>query len=132
MNSLQPSSQDSVTFGDGVRGRVIGTRSLVILRLSKLKNVLLFKGLTLNLISVSQLCSEELLVQFTKDKCIVRNQSHCHRMEGERSSDNCYLLTSTNPCMNEMQKNQGTCYQQSRHPCYRKLEDTITTQTIQN
>ena len=45
--------------------------SLIILRLSKLKNVLLVEGLTVNLIGVSQLCDEELLVQFTKNKCIV-------------------------------------------------------------
>ena len=50
LNSLQPSSQDSVTFRDGVRGRVIGTGSLVIPRLSKLKNMLLIEGFTVNLI----------------------------------------------------------------------------------
>ena len=37
LNNLQPSSQDSVTFRDGVRGKVIGTGSLVIPRLSKLE-----------------------------------------------------------------------------------------------
>ena len=42
-----------------------------IQRLTKLKNVLLIEGLTVNLISVSQLCDEELLLQLTKDKCIV-------------------------------------------------------------
>ena len=45
--------------------------SLIILGLSKLKNVLLIKGLIVNLIGVSQLCNEDLLVQFTKNKCIV-------------------------------------------------------------
>ena len=94
LTNLQHSNKDIVIFGDGARGRVIGTGSLVIPRLSKLKNVLLVEGLAMN---------EELLVQFTKDKCIVRNQSHCHIMEGERSSDNCYLITNTSPCMNEIQ-----------------------------
>ena len=47
----------------------------------------------MNLIDVSQLCGEDLLVQFTKDKCIVQNKNNFHIMHGERSSDNCYLLT---------------------------------------
>ena len=102
LTDLQPCSQDSVIFEDDARGRVIGMGSLLILRLSKLKNVLLIDGLRVNIISVSQLRDEDLPVQFTKDKCIVRNQSHCHIMEGKRSSDNCYLLASTNLCMNEM------------------------------
>ena len=71
--NLQPSSQDSVIFGDGARGRVIGIGSLVILGLSKLKKLMLIEGLTVNLISVSKLCDENLLVQFTRDKCIVHN-----------------------------------------------------------
>ena len=51
----------------------MGTGSLIIQGLSKLKNVLVVKGLTINLISVSQLCDENLLVQFTKEKGIVCN-----------------------------------------------------------
>ena len=71
LTNLLPSNQDSVTFGDSVKGRVIGTGSLVIPRVSKLKNVLLVEGLTVNLISVSQLRDEELLVQFIKYRYIV-------------------------------------------------------------
>ena len=51
-------------------------------RLSRLKDVLLVEGLTVNLVSVSQLCDENLLVQFIRDKCIVHNQNHCLVMEG--------------------------------------------------
>ena len=108
LTDLQPSSQDSVIFGDGAKGRVVGTGSLIILEMSKRKNVLLFEGLAMNLINVSQLCDEELLVQFTKNKYMVQNQNHCHIMEGERSSNNCYLLTNTTSYMNEMQQNQET------------------------
>ena len=62
--------------------------SWIIPGLSKLKNVLLVDGLIVNLICVSQLCDEDLFVQFTKYKCIVRKQHHYHIMEGERSSNN--------------------------------------------
>ena len=83
----------------------MGNGSLKIPRLSKLKNVLFAEGHTINLISISQLCDEDLHVHFTKDKCIVHNQlSHCHIMEGKRTLDNYYLLTTTMLCMNEMQQ----------------------------
>ena len=82
----------------------MGMSSLIILRLFELKNVLYVKGPTVNLISVSQLCDEDLYVQFTKDKYIVLNQNQCQIMEGERFSNNFYPLTSTSTYMNVLQK----------------------------
>ena len=96
---------------------------MVIPGLTKLKNVLLVEGLTVNLISVSQLCDEDLLLQFTKDKCLVYNQNHCRIMEGERTSENCYLLTSTSPCMYEEQLEEKTLTPQSEHT--RRSEPTL-------
>ena len=83
-----------------------------ILGLKKLKNVLLVEELTVNLISVSQLCDEDQLLQFTKDKCIVYNQNHGRIMEGDKTSDNCYLLTRARPYMHEIQE---TLIQQFEH-----------------
>ena len=61
------------------------------------------EGLIVNLINVSQLCDGDLLLQFfTKDKCIVYNRNHCRIMEGERTLENCRLLTTINPCMHEI------------------------------
>ena len=68
--------------------------------------MLLVEELTVNLISLSQLCEEDLLLQVTKDKFIVYNRNHCRIMEGERTSDNYYLLTITNPYMHEIQLEQ--------------------------
>ena len=50
-------------FGDGGKGRVLGIGSLIILGLSKLNTVLLVEGLIVNLIVMSQMCVEDLLVQ---------------------------------------------------------------------
>ena len=97
--------------GDGGKGRVLGIDSLVIVWLFKLKNVLLIEGLTVDLISVSQLFDKDLLVQFTKDKCIIRNQNHCHIIEGERTLDNYYILTSTGIFINKMLQDLGVWVQ---------------------
>ena len=108
-------------FGDDGKGRVLENGSL-------LKNVFLVEGLTINLLSVSQLCDEDLLVQFTKDKCIIHNQNHRRIMEEERTSNNCYLLTSISIFMNKMLHDQGTWIQQFKYT--NSSENTIAGQSI--
>ena len=110
-------------FGDDGKARVLGSGSLKIPGLTKLKNLLLVEGLTINLISVSQIC-DEVLIQFTKDKCIVYNRNHCRIMKGERTSNNFYLLTSISPCMYEIQLEQESLIQYSEHT--RRSDCTIT------
>ena len=70
LTNLQSSHQDNVIFGDDNKGRIIGTNTLIFHGLSRLKEVLLVEGLTVNLI-IRQLCDENLFVRFIKDKCIV-------------------------------------------------------------
>jgi hypothetical protein len=55
-----------VTFGDEAKGEILGIGKLVNNELPNLENVLLVKGLTANLISISQLCDQGLKVNFTK------------------------------------------------------------------
>ena len=64
-----------VTFGDGVKGRVLGKGTLDVEGLSRLKSVLHVEGLKENLISISQLCDQNLLVKFIKNTCKVLNDS---------------------------------------------------------
>ena len=59
----------------------------------KLENVLLMDRLKVNFISISQLCDDNLFVQFTKGSCLVTDNSNLCVMKGKKSSDNCYLLT---------------------------------------
>jgi len=58
--------------------------------LPKLENILLVKGLVSNLISISQLCDQELEVNFNKTKCLVTNQKGEVLMRGIRTKNNCY------------------------------------------
>ena len=55
----------------GDKGSVLGSRSLTVPGMSELRDVLLVEGLKSILISISQLCDQDLFVKFTKDKCIV-------------------------------------------------------------
>ena len=56
LSHVLPSNLDFVTFGDGVKGSVLGSGSLNVPGLPKLRDVLLVDGLKANLISINQLC----------------------------------------------------------------------------
>ena len=49
------------------------------------------KGLTANLISISQLCDQGLLVNFSKSECLVKDKKDDILMKGIKYKDNGYL-----------------------------------------
>ena len=98
LTNFQSSTDGHVTFGDGAKGRVLGRGTLNVDGLPKLKNVLFVEGLKANLISISQLCDQELFVSFSKNECRVLDKEENCVMEGSRSSDNCYMLIHPLSC----------------------------------
>ena len=63
---IKSHSTSYVTFGDGAKGEIKGVGKLECSGVPKLNNVLLVKGLTANLICISQLCDKGFKVNFTK------------------------------------------------------------------
>ena len=55
MKNVQTCTKGHVTFGDGVKGSILGNGVLDVEGFPRLKNVLLVEGLKANLISISQL-----------------------------------------------------------------------------
>ncbi|KAG9442201.1 hypothetical protein H6P81_018055 [Aristolochia fimbriata] len=98
LTNLQKEYGGQVTFGDGVKGSVVGKGDLNVQGLPKLKNVLLVDRLKANLISISQLCDQNLHVKFTKDGCQVIDDKHISILEGTRTDDNCYKLLLSHQC----------------------------------
>ncbi|XP_057432974.1 uncharacterized protein LOC130725802 [Lotus japonicus] len=78
-----------VTFGGGVKGRIIGSGKLDSRTSPELSEVLLEEGLTANLISISQICDLELNVTFSKYGCQVTNATDKVVMKGVRTKDDC-------------------------------------------
>ena len=68
---IKSHSTSYVTFGDGAKGEIKGVAKLECSGVPKLDNVLLVKGLTTNLISISQLCDQAFKLNFIKIKCLV-------------------------------------------------------------
>ena len=62
--SLKEKVGDYVTFGDGSHAQVLGKGTTKIPGLPLLKDVLYIKRLKANLLSITQICDEDFLVQF--------------------------------------------------------------------
>ena len=114
-----------VTFGDGVKGRVLRKRTLDAEGLLRLKNVLHIEGLTANLISISQLCDQNLLVKFTKDTCKFFNKSKKCVLERARSVDNCYKLLQPHKCHKISLDDIETWHQKLSHLNYKNLTKIV-------
>jgi hypothetical protein len=65
LEDVRPYDGSYVTFGNGAKGKIMGIGNLIKHGRPRLDNVILVKGLTANLISISQLCDQGLVVNFS-------------------------------------------------------------------
>ncbi|XP_062093625.1 uncharacterized protein LOC133799644 [Humulus lupulus] len=98
LNNFLSRVEGYVTFGDKSKGRIIGRGKLCLQGLPPLENVLYVEGLKANLISVSQISDEGCTVLFSKTDYTVVSTSGTHVLIWIRSSDNCYLLSTSLMC----------------------------------
>jgi hypothetical protein len=94
LEDVRPYVTSYVTFGDGAKGKIVRIGNLIKHGLPRLDDVLLVRGLTTNLISISQLCDLGLRVNFTKPECQISDEKGEVLMRCTRSKDNCYLWVS--------------------------------------
>ena len=127
LEDIQPCDRSHhVTFGDGVSAKVLGKGNLCAPGLPKLTNVWLVEGLKANLISISQLCDQNFLVRFTKNKCLVVDESEKSIMEGVRSPDNCYLLTPPATCLKISVDEAELWHHKLGHVNYRSMKKAVS------
>ena len=82
LENVRPYATSYVTFGDAAKGKILGIGNLVSEGFLRLDNVLLVKGLTANLISISQLCDQGLSVNFRKIECQITYEKGKVSMKG--------------------------------------------------
>ena len=87
--SLKEKEYGFVTFGDGSHSQVLGKGTVDIPGLPLLTDVLYIKGLKVNLLSITQICDEDFLVQFSKKRCLILNEEGVQVLKGLRTTDNC-------------------------------------------
>ena len=97
LKSLKEKVGDYVTFSDGSHVQVLGKGTVKILGLPILKNVLYIKELKANILSITQICDEDFLIQFLKKGCIIIDEEGIHVLEGNRTTDNCYGVVPMAP-----------------------------------
>ena len=86
-----------MTFGDGSHAQFFGKGIVEIPGLPLLKDVLYIKGMKENLLSITQICDEDFLVQFSKKGCIIIDEERIQVFEGNRTTDNCYGVVPAAP-----------------------------------
>ncbi|CAJ2662359.1 unnamed protein product [Trifolium pratense] len=117
-------------------GEIKGIGNLINNGLPNLDNVLLVKGLTTNLISISQLCDQGMKVNFTKSECLVTNEEGRLLMKGVMSKDNCYLWVSEeeenhlSTCLLSKEDKVKPWHQEIGHLHLRGLKKTIAEEAI--
>ena len=77
-------------FGDGSHSQVLGKGTIDIPGLPLLTYVLYIKGLKVKLLSISQICDEDFLVQFSEKGCLILSEEGVQVLKGLRTTDNCY------------------------------------------
>jgi hypothetical protein len=81
-----------ITYGDGSQSKVIRKGIIDIPGHGTSQEALYMEGLKANLLSISQFCDNDLVVQFSKKECNIFDSSGKWLMGGERIADNCYGL----------------------------------------
>jgi hypothetical protein len=92
LKEVQMGKGGRITYGDGSQSRVIGKGIIDIPGLGTSQEALYVEGLKANLLSISQFCDNDLVVQFSKKECNIFDSSGRWLMGGERTADNCYGL----------------------------------------
>ena len=84
------------TFRDGANERILAKGNSEKYNLPYLNDVQYVEELKANLISLSQLCDQCYIVNFSKDNCLVTDSNKIIFMHGSRQADNCYHWISNN------------------------------------
>ena len=88
--SLKEKEDGHVAFGDGSHSQVLGKGTIDIPGLPLLTDVLYIKGLKANLLSITQICDKDFLVQVSKKGCLILSEEGVQVLKGLRTTDNCY------------------------------------------
>jgi hypothetical protein len=83
----------NITYRDGRKSKVIGQGIVEILDAPTPQEVLYVEGLKENLLSITQFCDHDLVVQFSKKECNIFNSQGKWLMGGEHTTHNCYYLS---------------------------------------
>ena len=91
----------------------------------KLDSVLHVEDFKANLLSISQICDQNLFVNFHRNKCRVLDVNGNYILEGHQSSYHCYKLTSSIICHKTTLDDTELWHQKLGHLNYRLFTRTV-------
>ncbi|XP_057452470.1 uncharacterized protein LOC130744299 [Lotus japonicus] len=135
LDKVKPRTTSYVTFGDGAKGKIKGSGKLVNYGSPGLDDVLLVEGLTANLISISQLCDQDLDVSFNKTACRVTDSNGEVVIRGTRSKDKSYMWISqdkamSSKCLSTVKEEVMLWHQKLGHLNPKGMKMIISTEAI--
>jgi len=92
LKEVQMGKGGRITYGDGSQSKVISKGIIDTPGLGTSQEALYVERLKANLLSISQFCDNDLVVQFSKKECNIFDSNGRWLMRGERTADNCYGL----------------------------------------
>ena len=113
----------NVTFSDESKSQIKRKGIISLPGLPDIANVLYVKGLRVNLLSISQIYNQDFMVLFSKEKCLVMNESGKKFISGVHTLDNCYGLVSDADiaCNCIHLPNEDLWHQRMGHASYKHL-----------
>jgi hypothetical protein len=85
LKEVQMGKGGRITYGDGSQSKVIGKGIIDIPGLGTSQEALYVEGLKANLLSISQFCDSDLVVQFSKKECNIFDSSGKWLMGGRKN-----------------------------------------------
>ena len=113
----------NVTFGAGSKSQIKGKGIISLPGLPDIANVLYVEGMRVNLLSISQICDQDFMVLFSKEKCLVMDEFGKKLINGVCTLDNCYeLVPDANIVCNSIRlPNEDLWHQRMGHASYKHL-----------
>jgi hypothetical protein len=90
LKDIQMARGGRITFGDGNQAKGIGNWQINIPGIEVSQKALCVERVKANLLSISQLCDDDLVVQFSRKECNIFDNNGKWLMGGERTTNNCY------------------------------------------
>ena len=90
--SLTKQEMGNVTFGNNLKGRIVGIGKISLSSSLSIDDVYLVEDLKHNLISISQLCDKGHRVLFSTEKCSIYEKGSDKILIEETRRDNIYVL----------------------------------------
>ena len=90
-SSISPKDGGYVTFGDNVKGKIVGEGKIGKFLNPTIDDVLPVNGLKYNLLSISQFCDKNCKVVFESNKSVVLDKNECALFVGSRHN-NIYVV----------------------------------------